>query len=260
MASHYSLKIMEYWILIFVIGWLHLFGDYPNFYDNPLLTTKMKEKIEPHLIPLDHPSKPIIDSIFSKSRVVQSEESIVNAGFSIISIQYDTSIIVARHPLVPGYVFKFYRDSLPNGRENVPGWECLVTRCVNVKKIEQVITSQNIKNFKVPSKWIYILPLEAVPSKKHQPIALLATDMELESPEKTRLAWKTMIAPSHLDELYILFKAGYGTSALIDNLPLTKHGTFAFIDTEKSKRKIKMHKVEEYFSKDMRHYWRHITH
>lgn len=240
---------------------LEVFGYYPNFQDNPLLTAKMKAEMNAHLLPENHPARPILDDIFSEGRVVRDEQSIRQAGFSIIDIRSRTSMVVARHPLVPGYIFKMYRDSVPNGREDMPGWECLILRCQNARKIREIINSRRLHYFTVPDKWLYILPLEANPIPKyHQPIILIATDMELVSPESTRFAWKTLAAPSHLDELAILFKEGYGTPALLENIPLTKHQKFAIIDTEHPKRKIKEKRVAKYFSKDMQRYWHHITH
>src|SRR5690242_4981015 len=79
--------------------------DYPHFNDNPYLTSRLRSAIAPYLLPLDHPMKPALDAIFSQSRVIENEKSLVDAGFELIAGPMPLSfIIVARHPQVPGYV------------------------------------------------------------------------------------------------------------------------------------------------------------
>lgn len=246
-------------LLFCLIGCFHLLGNYPNFEDHPLLTTTMQKMMAPHLLPLDHPAKPMLDLVFSKPKVLRNEESIRNAGFSIITIQPKSAMIVARHPLVPGFIFKMYRDLEPTGRNNIPGWECLTQRCANAKKVKKTLEKNHLRYFSVPDKWLYILPLNSHHIRKNQqPVVLIATDMEIETEENTRIAWKTAITHRHLDELYVILKAGYGSSYLINNMPYTKHETFAIIDIEKPKRTFDLKRVEKYFSDDMQRYWRHL--
>jgi hypothetical protein len=84
---------------------------------------------------------------------------------------------------------------------------------------------------------------------------LVATDMDLVTEDETKLAWHDKITHDHLEELYAILSAGYGSVEIIDNIPYTKHDTFAFIDTEKPKRHHDMSKVKKVLSKEMRHYW-----
>ncbi len=215
--------------------------------------------MSPYLLPLDHPAKPILDLIFSETRVIENKQSLLDAEFKIISVQYGSSIIVAKHPLVPGFIFKIYCDSESIGRKGIPGWECLTQRCINAKKTRKIINRNSLRYFTAPEKWLYILPLNSnTPKKNKHPVILIATDMELVPREATKLAWKTTITPSHLDELYIIFEAGYGSSYLINNIPYTKHDTFALVDLEKPKRKINMKRITKYLSKEMRHYWEEL--
>ncbi len=243
--------------LFFLILSVHLFGDYPNFTDNPLLTKKMKTLIEPYLLPLDHPAKELLDLVFPTQDVIENEETLINSGF-ITKIQHGSSMVVAKHPLVPGYIFKIYRNSRPIGRDNMEGFECLALRCKNAKKTRSVIAKHNIIHFKAPEKWLYPLPITSKNLKKHlQPIVLIATDMELEPRETTKLAWKNADKEA-LNELYIIFKEGYGSTYLINNIPFSKHGVFAIVDIEKPKRKLNIKRVEKYFSPDNKAYWKKL--
>lgn len=250
----------RFWIFLFLSSFISIWAGYPNFEDNPLLTKKMQAMMEPYLLPLDHPAREALDLIFSRGRVVQDEQSLRHAGFSVSFIGSRSAVIVARHHLVPGMIFKIYRDSDPKGRRDHPGWEWLTQRCVNAKKMRDLIAKYDLVYFKVPEKWLYILPLNSVasPSKNLQPVILLATDMEIENHEETRIAWKRVINRRHLDELYVILKSGYGSTCLISNIPFTKQGTFALVDLEHPKRKFNMRDVEKYFSEPMKYYWRSI--
>ena len=239
---------------------MSVFGDYPYLEDNPFLNTSMKKMISPHLLPLEHAAMPRLNQIFSQAGVVHDERSLIGAGFSIIDIRKKSAVIVALHSLLPGFVFKIYRDTAPTGRKDVAGWESLTRRCENAKKIKALIQEQGIICFTVPDKWLYILPITSdPPGENHQPVILLATDMEIVSRKETEIAWKRRITPRYLDELYIILKAGYGSTCLIGNMPFTKAGSFAILDLEYPKRKFNMKEVEQYLSKDMKQYWHSIA-
>jgi len=249
---------MKAYFLIFLVGCCGLFGYYPNFNDNPLLSKEMKQKMAPHLLPLNHPVKPILDQIFSQSRVTDNKQSILDAGFTIIAEMPRSFTFVVRHPLVEGYVFKIHLDSEKKGRYGTPSWEWLTLRCVRAKKIIDLIHKYGMIHFSVPDKWLYPLPLNQNPKRKNaQPVVLLATDMELTSLDESRAAWKTLANPRLLDELYIILHAGYSSSQLASNIPYSKNGTFAFTDTEKEPYALR--RVTRYLSKEMQAYWKSIT-
>lgn len=224
--------------------------SYPHFQQNPSLDDRMKRFIAPHLLPLEHPLKELLDSIFSQSKVLQNEQSLLDAHFSIIASMPGSFVTVARHPSVPGYVFKLYLDSEIRTKEEIANSEWLAKRCIGAEKIRKVIKAKNLRYFTVPDKWIYILP-----TPHTVPILVVETDMELESIEMTEYAWKTYITSDHLDELYEILKHGYGTVGLVRNIPYTKHGTFAFTDTEYPTRPLKLKRAKPYLSEEMQIYW-----
>ncbi|MBS0605162.1 MAG: hypothetical protein JSS60_09045 [Verrucomicrobia bacterium] len=234
--------------------------NYPNFEDNPLLTDRMRIRIAPYLLPLDHPMKPKLDSIFSQSRVLENERTLLDAGFVIIDGPMPNSfMIVARHPEIPGYVFKLYLDSETRCRKDIPHWTWLVRRCAGASAIRKLIRQEKIQYFSVPDKWIYILSVYPFSNVVNpQPVILMETDMELESPEESKRMWKTAVTRKHLDELYAILKHGYGGHGVVNlssNVPYTKSGKFAFTDTEDPPAKLKLKRVKRYLSKGNRHYW-----
>ncbi len=239
--------------------------DYPNFEDNPLLTDHMRSMIADYLIPLHHPIKAALDALFSQSRVLENESTLVAAGFEILVPPLAHSyIIVARHPEMPGYVFKLHLDSETRSRKQIPHWIWLVRRCAEARKIRKTIERKNIRYFSVPDKWLFVPPVYPYSSALNpQPIIVVETDMDLVSAEESEYMWKRGIKTKHLDELYSIIKHGYGGSSVLhlpNNVPFTKNNKFAFIDTEGPQSDhVKFKFVKTYFSKEMQEYWDDLT-
>ena len=233
--------------------------SYPNFYENPLLTERMRKLMAPHLLPPDHPIKEKLDAIFSKSRAIQNQKALTDAGFIILGARPISFIIVARHPEVPGYIFKLYLDTELRKKKEVAHWEWLTRRCVGAKKIKATIKKHKLKYFTVPDKWLYILPQYPLSQEPNpQPFILVETYLDLH--KDSERIWKTRVEPKHLDELYIIYDSGYGSSEVGKNVPYTKKGKFAFVDTESPKRKPRLKRVKKYLSRDMQHYWDNYIH
>jgi hypothetical protein len=242
----------------------HVLSNYPYFYDNPHLTERMQVTIAPYLLPLDHPMRPTLDFIFSQARVTESEKALVDAGFEIIAGPMKRSYIyVVRHPEIPGYVFKLYLDSEKRFRKEVPHWLSLTRRCVGAFGIRKIIEQEKICHFLVPDKWLYVLPIYPYSNVLDpEPIILMETDMEPENLEVSAHMWNT-VTSKHLDELYAILKHGHGgsgTMSLFGNVPFTKKGKFAFIDTEKPKVRLTLKHIRKYLSKDMGIYWDNLIH
>lgn len=248
------------WLFLFIFSSLSAFekqAAYPHFWDNPLLDSKMKDRMEPYLMPLTHPLKPILDTIFSQGRVIQDENSLTAAGFIIKHRMPNTHILVVKHPAIEGYLFKIYPDSELHLKDGKPGWYWLCNRCEGAERIRKLIKKKKIQFFTVPDKWIYPLPPTA---NAKQPIVLIVTDMQLVSSEENKWAWKNVATKKHLDELYYILSHGSGSYFLTGNIPYTKSGKFAFIDTEYPKRIVKMKNVIKFhfLSPEMEEYWKKL--
>jgi hypothetical protein len=203
-----------------------------------------------HLLPGDHPLRGWLDVVFSTSHVLDSEETLGAVGFEILACILHHPVI-AKHPNAPGYIFKMYLNGeRKRPRDGFLGVELLLRRCVGADMLRKWIQKQGIHHFVVPEKWLYPL----AHGEKH-PAILIATDMELENAEMNNHAWKTVVTPEHLDELYSILQEGYGSIYLTGNIPYTKSGKFAFVDTEKPKQARDLTKVKPYLSESMQRYW-----
>ena len=211
--------------------------------------------VAPFLLPDDHPVKDTLDYLFAQSRVIENEKSLLDAGFEIIAKMQVSFVIVARHYAVPGYVFKIYLDSETRTKKGIPNWKWLFSRCRGAQRIRKVIKDKKLRYFSVPDKWLYALPQFPLSRESYsQPLILIETDMEIESDEVTKQSWLT-VKPEQLDELYEVVKHGYGSFHLVQNVPYTKNGKFAFVDTEYPRRILKLRKIKKYLSPDMQKYW-----
>ncbi len=228
-----------------------------SLHSNPNIGVELhgKPEIIPYLIPHDHPAKDSLDYIFSQSRVTENESSLVDAGFEIIAKMPVSFVVVARHYAMPGYIFKIYLDSEVRTREGTPHWKLLSSRCKGARRIRKVIKEKRLRYFSVPDKWLYPLPQYPLSKEQYaQPVILIETDMEIENDEVTKMSWLT-VKQKHLDELYEIFKSGYGSCHLLRNVPYTKKGKFAFVDTEYPRRNLKLKSIKKYLSPAMQKYW-----
>lgn len=210
-------------------------------------------EITPYILPSNHPIKPVLDEIFGSSRVTANLETLKEAGFKIIYIKESSFVVIAKHPRVKRYIFKIYLDSETRTRLNKSSWEWLLNRCIGAERIEKLIKEEKIKKFIVAKKWLYCTSSSL--NKIQHPVVLLATDMKLTSEKETAQAWKTKITTQHLDELYTILSHGYGSNFLCGNIPYTKSGKFAFIDTEYPYRIIDLTEVKRYISPELHAYW-----
>ncbi len=236
--------------------------SYNDFDTNPYISKEEHSRIHPFLLPISHPLKSNLDAIFLSTRVTLNRTTFNDAGFTIRFSQSRSFIIVASHHLLPNHLVKVYLDSELRNKKNVPGWLWFVRRCEGAKKIRKVIKKNEFKYFSAPLKWLYPLPVEPAPPQdpfytRHN-FVLLVQDMQLTDSETNLRAWKTLITKAHLQELYVIISYANGSSYRADNIPYTKEGNFAFIDTEYPYRSPNFKNIRRYLSDEMRQYWDHL--
>lgn len=255
--------------MIFILGCLLCFStevqaDYNDFETNPYILPEAREKMRPFLLPEDHPAKEKLDSIFQSVRASFNDEALVKAGFHIKFKQPRSFIRVVSHPTLPGYLLKLVTDVELRKKDHEPEWHWFINRCLGVTKIHEVIKKNNIKYFVAPQKWIYPLPLHPYPSKSkisniRKVIVLLVEDMKLTEKEDNLTAWRAEVTKKHLDELYLIIRQVGGKSYRAENIPQTKKGAFAFVDTEYPTNPPSYAEIRRYLSSGKRAYWDRIV-
>jgi hypothetical protein len=209
-----------------------------------------------HVLPLDHPARRLLDTLFRSSSVIDDEAAFLAAGFDIHTKRRRSLMRVATHPMVAGYVFKvFFIDELACAREKSRGWRGFVRRCDQAERIRRIIQERGFQRFKVPRKWLFHAPGHPACGRDDQPMILVAEFQDLLPKADNKHGWRHSITPGHLDELYAIIEGAGGVSSRPDNIALTRQGSFAFIDTEHSSRQHDYESIAPYLSCEMSQYW-----
>lgn len=204
-----------------------------NYLHNHIVPLALWEKLEPYFLPVNHPIKERLDRLFKKIRATQSEETFEKAGFGKPKMRKPGNIVIGRNPNFSKYIFKVYLDTQIALNE----WENWVKRIEGSRAIQSCIDRHGYTHFSTPRKWIYPLPEEPSPPSSpryhRKNFILIVDNMNILSPHDNLEAYKTKLSPSRLEELYtILSEEGLIDSVYPDNIPFTKKGKIAFIDTE----------------------------
>lgn len=217
--------------------------------------SKKDSREDRFLLPQRHELRGVLDAIFIQGSPLKNRANFLSAGFKMIC-QRSSSMVVAKHNKLPGYLIKGYLDEEKNNSTRNRRW--LQNRCLGAENIRNLIAQKKIKFFTVPDKWIYILPGFETFNDQNNAL-LVVSDMQLASNEKTKWAWKNAITKQHLDELYCILSHGFASTYLIGNIPYTKSGNFTCIDTEYPERLLPYHKVSSHLSDEMRAYWEKLV-
>lgn len=215
--------------------------------------------LAPYFLPDDHPIKSNLDALFQKERVTASIKSLLRNGFEKPQMRGPTQIIVGRHPDFPGYLFKLFLDTQPPLQE----WVLWLMRIQGALAIQACIDRHGFKEFVVPKKWVYPLPIEAQPIKAKSPLSpkqfiLVVEQIPLLSAKKNLEAFKRKVSRKTLNHLFIILtEEGLIDSVYPDNIPFTTKGKIAFIDTEHRYpgRAVPYEKLTAYLSRKNQRYW-----
>jgi hypothetical protein len=251
-------------LLALLFAWPIYSGEKTKKQKHLYLGREESKQIAPFIMPPAHPLFPILESIFTLQRVTFNADALAKAGFITKFIQPRSYIRVVSHPSMPGYLFKLYLDDDLRLKKFIPGWKWLVNRVKNARKIRKFIQKNNIRHFTVPRKSLYVLPEKPLPPMKRGKYApkweiLVVEDMNLAPQEENLHAWKRKITKKHLDEFHSIIKAVGGNSYRATNVPLTKEGKFAFIDTEYNEKRVDTASIKPYLSRKMARYWKKLT-
>ncbi len=220
----------------------------------------IKETIEnqrSYLLPENSKLQAPLRKIFSDHNVLQTPKTFTEAGFVFIS-ERPSGMVVASHPKLPGYLVKAYIES----RKVKSNWEWAVYRCLGVQYIRELIKEKKLSFFVVPNKWIY--PLTPIDDREDlisntSPVVLIVKDMKLVGRKLSKAAWKTNANKTLIQQLYCILSHGYSSCCLGSNIPLTKKGKYACIDTEVPQRILPLHHVGNHLSDEMADYWEHLV-
>lgn len=214
--------------------------------------------VEPHFLPEKHPLKDQVDQLFQRGRLIVNKESLEEAGFTNIRVRGIDNIFALRHVDVKGVMIKTYLDIQPR----VDDWTPWLRRISGANHIRACIKNLGYEDlFVVPHKWIYPLPANfappPLPDFVRKNFVLITQEIPILDRAANDKAYKTQVTKKILDALYnVLTQAGLNDSIYIHNIPFTKDGKIAIIDTEHfGKPQVMYEKLTYKFSPAMQEYW-----
>lgn len=223
---------------------------------SPFVSPEVWEQLTPYFLPVNHPIKQKLDKIFGKKRITSNCHTLANAGFIKPKQGRHTGVIVTKHKKLKGYVIKLLSDENPDMAE----WVNMVLRIKGAKIIQDAIDKHGYQYlFKVPKKWIYPLPAEPSPPENHyrKNFILIAEDMRVYKKPNNLMHWKESMTGKKLKAIYTLItELGLDDSIYPWNIPFSKDGKMAFVDTERFYRwPVPYDRTLIYLSKSMHNFW-----
>lgn len=248
--------MIRHWLFLFIfVCNLQVFSkEYPY---NPHVPIEVWTMLEPYFLPTHHPIRKKLDALFSKQRATLSLKTFEKAGFGKQKLRQPTNIIVGRHADFSSYLFKVYLDSQPA----VVEWDNWIKRIEGAKAIESCCQAHEFSHFVVPQKWIYPLPLNPSPPLKEayarKNFILIVEEIPILHQKENENAYLKKITPQILDELYVILSETQAIdSVYIDNIPFTRSGKIAFVDTEHHHAgQVPFHKLTPRLNPKMQNYW-----
>lgn len=259
-AEDKNMYILKYLICFLIVVQSFAYGAHNNKY----VESAAWEKVDNYLMPRSHPIRAKLDKFFKKARITQDVDSLKAAGFDNPHIRSWTKLVVTRHPRFPGYVFKIYTDSEPYYK-GVPEYYQWIKRVKGANMIRKYIAANNVQGyFKVPKKWIYVLPEKPAPAKGllRKNFIVVEEDMQIWGKSENEKMWgspavtKDMLTAFHR----LIKKLGLWDNSKPANAPFSKDGKIAFIDTEEFGRpQINWYRLTPHLSPEMQTFWHKLT-
>lgn len=227
-----------------------------DWYD-PSISYSDWQKVAPYIIPNSHPAKDALDKIFTKTRASYNLESLQAAGFTTKGPGQWSHTIIARHPKLKGFLVKLIADVQPD----IDDAAKVVERAEGAALAREIIIKHGFQDIiKVPRKWIYVLPKDPAPPAGAFPkrFILVAEDMNILPRKQNYAKWQSHSLTKHkLDAIFILLtEGGFYDLPYAFNLPFSKDGKIAIVDTEKFRGwPIPYYKLNQYLNSEMDAYW-----
>lgn len=221
----------------------------------PALDYEKWQLVAPYLLPERHPIKKKLDKIFKSARVSADLASFQKAGFITHGVRGWSHTVVALHPELKGVYLKLFFDN----QSNIDDLARLMLRIKGADKAREVIAKNGWQSlFTVPRKWLYILPEKPVSSEPYpKTFVLVAEDMHLLSRKDNYAKWREDVDENFLNIVFrFITEGGFADSVYPFNLPFSKDGRVAVIDTEIfSTWPIPYHRFLPYLRPSRAEYW-----
>jgi hypothetical protein len=187
-----------------------------------------ERSLAPYLLPKGNPLYQQLADLFHDPDMFHSQSHLKRAGFKVKSGNARTKLMVAGHSSIPHHLLKKFPDSVSQSKQ----LQNFIRRIQGADILRESIKKHNFKHLVVPGKWLYKLPKQ-FPSHSY---VLVVEKMDIyddgnDPKGETRKRYYN-IDKEVLTELCILLHDIGGCDSLPRNIPFTRSGQIAFIDTE----------------------------
>jgi hypothetical protein len=165
--------------------------------------------------------------LFRDPQLFSSPSRWREAGFDVAGKGIWSGIMVASHPTVPDYLFKKYGDTV-SLQAQLENCQC---RVEGANKLRQFILDQRLTRVVVPRKFLYELP-SMFSSDGIAAHVLIVERMPILSRSASKRMFRA-IPYDVLRELCLVMTAFRGLESGARNVPFTRVGQVAFVDTER---------------------------
>jgi len=177
-------------------------------------------------LPQDHPLYHTLEKLFENPSFLESRKSFADAGFMLHSHNH-RGIVIAEHADLPGHLLKVFINDIPHELQ----LRNLASRVEGAQALQEFSKNENLTRIVVPNKWLFPLK-ENVSGITH---LLIVEKLDIIESSSALQAAYASIDLHLLDELCRIVKKFRGLDSILKNMPYTRDGKIAFIDTEKWK-------------------------
>lgn len=192
------------------------------------------ERMAPLRLPEDHPvAKPLVQLLLDRAQFADFG-SLVESGFCLVERgekSYGGQLLVVGHPELPGYVIKSY-PMLGDRFSPYRRLQEYCSRCERSRRMARYIEKSGCRYLTVPKKWIYHLGGPFISQRAPNGYYLLIVEkMEL-LPLEEEKRWYLEQGELWIEELLKAYIELGGLDCHRENLPVTRDGKMAMVDTE----------------------------
>lgn len=190
-----------------------------------LALSALNADITNYILPEDHFLQKALATVFCDPQIVASRQSLQMAGFDLFEHDH-RGIAIARHPELPGHLVKVFINDVPHELQV----QNYIARIEGSRALQEFIDEQGLEHIVTPKKWLY-------PLKENDlgiMCVLLVQELDICTTSETRRLYST-IDQDVLHELCMVVQEFRGLDSVTKNMPFTKDGKIAFVDTEKWK-------------------------
>jgi hypothetical protein len=195
-----------------------------------------------------------LKALFHDPNMFDSPSNWRRAGFKVEGEGDPSNIMVASHPSMTGRLFKKYSRvvSLKEQHENYR------RRVKGADKLRAFITAGRLSRLVVPQKQLHELPSEFSHADETAYV-LIVELLDLLRPSDSKQRYRELDKEG-LRQLCTALCAFEGLDSGVRNLPFTRGGQIAFVDTERwdKEKKIPLRHVSKYLSNDQLQFMKSI--